>query len=134
MNINSNNFIVYFKCDITVKLSPWFCGWIESMFYVYLPFILGQFVTSELFYCDFLILFLKLLHISSTFSGSLFFKASQISSTVRTLLLLKPCSLRISSTLCALLFLKSFHICCTASALIFKIFYIALVLSIIYYI
>ena len=45
MNINSNKFTVYFKSDIIVKLSPWFCGWIESTFYVYLPFILLQFVT-----------------------------------------------------------------------------------------
>ena len=47
MNISSNNFTVYFRGDITVKLSSWFWGWIESMFYVYLPFILRQFVTMD---------------------------------------------------------------------------------------
>ena len=46
-NINSNNFTVYFKSDIVVKLSSWFCGGIESTYYVYLPFILHQFVTRE---------------------------------------------------------------------------------------
>ena len=45
VNININNFTVNFKSDIVVKLSPWFCGWIESTFYVYLPFIFHRFVT-----------------------------------------------------------------------------------------
>ena len=45
MIINSNNFTVYCKDDIVIKLSPCLCGWIESTFYVYLPFILHQFVT-----------------------------------------------------------------------------------------
>ena len=47
MNINSNNFTVDFKCDIVVKISSRFCGWIESTFYVYLPFILHQFVARD---------------------------------------------------------------------------------------
>ena len=38
VNINSNNYSVYFKGDIIVKLSPWLT--------FYLPFILNQFVTS----------------------------------------------------------------------------------------
>ena len=42
-----DNFTVNFKSDIVVKLSPWFCSWIEFMFYVYLPFLLYQFVTRE---------------------------------------------------------------------------------------
>ena len=45
VNININNFTVNFKGDIVVKLSSWFCGWIESTFCVYLPFIVNQFVT-----------------------------------------------------------------------------------------
>ena len=49
MNINSNNFTVYFKSDITVKLSSWFCGGNEFTFYVYLPFILRQFVNRDIF-------------------------------------------------------------------------------------
>ena len=50
MNINSNNCTVYFKGDITVKLGPWFCGWIESTFFVYLPIILRQCVTMVVLY------------------------------------------------------------------------------------
>ena len=45
MNINFNILTDYFKSDIVVKLSPWFCAWNESSFYVYLPFIWHQFVT-----------------------------------------------------------------------------------------
>ena len=45
VNINRNNFTVYFKGDNVVKMSSWFCDWIESTFYVYLTFILHQFVT-----------------------------------------------------------------------------------------
>ena len=48
MNINSNYLPVNFKDDIVVKLSPWFCGYIESKFYVYLSFILRQFVNGVL--------------------------------------------------------------------------------------
>ena len=47
MNINSNNFTIYFKGDIVVKWSPWFCSEIESTFYVYLPLILHHFVTMN---------------------------------------------------------------------------------------
>ena len=47
VNINSNNFTVYFKSDNIVKLSPWFCGWIESTFYVHLLFILRHFFARE---------------------------------------------------------------------------------------
>ena len=46
-NIIINNFTVYFKGDIVVKLSPWHCGRIESTSFVYLPFILHQFVTGD---------------------------------------------------------------------------------------
>ena len=45
MNININNFAVYFKGDIVAKLNSWICGWIESTFSVNLPFILHQFVS-----------------------------------------------------------------------------------------
>ena len=48
VNITRNNFNVYFKGDIVVKLSPLFCGWIESTFNVYLPFILHQSVTRDI--------------------------------------------------------------------------------------
>ena len=47
MNININNLTVNFKGDNVVKLSSWCCGWIESTFYVYFPFILHQFVTRD---------------------------------------------------------------------------------------
>ena len=47
VNISINNFTVYFKGNIVVKLSPWFCNWIEFKFCVYLPFILHQFVTRD---------------------------------------------------------------------------------------
>ena len=44
MNTNINNFNVNFIVDIEVKLSSWFCGWIEYTFDVYLPIILRRFV------------------------------------------------------------------------------------------
>ena len=44
MIISINILTINYKDEIVVKLSLWFCGWIE--FYVYLPFILNQFVIS----------------------------------------------------------------------------------------
>ena len=47
VDININDYYFNVKYVIVVKLSPWFCDWIESTFYVYLLFILHQFVNSE---------------------------------------------------------------------------------------
>ena len=50
VNININNFTVYFKFGIVVKMSSRFCHWIEFTFYVFLPFILHQFVSMNVLY------------------------------------------------------------------------------------
>ena len=70
MNINSNNFTIYFKRDNTVKLRPWFCGRIESTFFVYLPFILRQFVTSVC--CYYKLKFFLFIHFSRDARKNLF--------------------------------------------------------------
>ena len=43
-----HNFSVYFKGDILVKMSSWYCGWIESAFYVHLLFILHNLLPGML--------------------------------------------------------------------------------------